>query len=193
MLAWRYEFYVVARTISHSFAVLTHEILFLPLEHKIHIFSPPCNILYIVIKQSVNTGLKYLTRSYNTIWQNIHLISGNVCMKWASFWSVSCLCSGLWLTTKCECDQARHLLYQYYLFTAVNETGDSTPEEFLDKDVFEVDAILGIYLDEHLNWKTQIAHVQGKLTKNLGVLNQLRNYLILIMVQCVGATIIRPI
>ena len=24
---------------------------------------------------------------------------------------------------------------------------------------------LGIYLDEHLNWKTQIAHVQGKLTK----------------------------
>ena len=57
---------------------------------------------------------------------------------------------------------------------------------------------LGIYLDEHLNWKTQVAHVQGKLTKNLGVLNQLRNYLnlkmlltlILIMVQCVWATII---
>ena len=36
---------------------------------------------------------------------------------------------------------------------------------------------LDIYLDEHLNWKTQIAHVQGKLTKNLRVLNQLRNYL----------------
>ena len=35
------------RTISHSFASLTREILFLPLEHKIHIFSPPCNILYI--------------------------------------------------------------------------------------------------------------------------------------------------
>ena len=26
---------------------LTREILFLPLEHKIHIFSPPCNILYM--------------------------------------------------------------------------------------------------------------------------------------------------
>lgn len=68
---------------------------------------------------------------------------------------------------------------------------------------------LGIYLDEHLNWKTQIAHVQGKLTKNLGILYQLRNYLnlkmlrqlyyaliytlILITVQCVGATIIRLI
>ena len=49
-LARRYESYVlVARTISHSFAVLTREILFLPLEHKIHIFSPPCNILYIII------------------------------------------------------------------------------------------------------------------------------------------------
>ena len=48
MLARRYEFYVrVAKTISHLFAVLTREILFLPLEHKIHIFSPPCNILYV--------------------------------------------------------------------------------------------------------------------------------------------------
>ena len=42
---------------------------------------------------------------------------------------------------------------------------------------------LGIYLDEHLNWKTQIAHVQGKLTQNLGVLNQLRNYLNLKMLR----------
>ena len=47
-LARRYEFYVlVARAISHSFAALTCEILFLSLEHKIHIFSPPCNILYL--------------------------------------------------------------------------------------------------------------------------------------------------
>ena len=49
-LARRYKFYVlVARTISHSFAALTDEIVFLPLEHKIHIFSPPCNILYIFL------------------------------------------------------------------------------------------------------------------------------------------------
>ena len=39
---------LVLRTISHSFAALTREILFLPLEYKIHIFSPPCNILYIL-------------------------------------------------------------------------------------------------------------------------------------------------
>ena len=38
--------YNMARTISHEFASLTREILLLPLEHKIHIFSPPCNILY---------------------------------------------------------------------------------------------------------------------------------------------------
>ena len=50
MLAQRYEFYVlVARTISHSFTALTPEILFLPLERKIHIFSPLCNILYIFV------------------------------------------------------------------------------------------------------------------------------------------------
>ena len=43
------NFYVVvARTISRSFAALTREILFLPLEHKIHILSPPCNILCII-------------------------------------------------------------------------------------------------------------------------------------------------
>ena len=40
--------------------------------------------------------------------------------------------------------QARHLLYQYYMYllTAVNETGDSTPEEFLDKDVSKVDDMI---------------------------------------------------
>ena len=47
-MARRFEFDVlVERTISHSFASLTREVLFLPLEHKIHIFSPPCNILYV--------------------------------------------------------------------------------------------------------------------------------------------------
>ena len=44
---WKIFRNLVARTISHSFAALTHEILFLPLKHKIHIFSPQCNILYI--------------------------------------------------------------------------------------------------------------------------------------------------
>ena len=51
---------------------------------------------------------------------------------------------------------------------------------------------LGIYIDEHLNWKTQIAHVQGKLTKNLGILYQLRNYLNLKMLRQLYYTLIYP-
>ena len=48
-MAQRYEFYVlVARTISHSFAALTREILFLPREQKIHIFEPMCIVLFII-------------------------------------------------------------------------------------------------------------------------------------------------
>ena len=48
-VARRYEFYFrVARTISHSFAALTREILFLPQEHKIHIFELSCNVLFII-------------------------------------------------------------------------------------------------------------------------------------------------
>ena len=62
MVARRYEFYVlVARTISHSFAILTREILFLPWEHKFHIFEPTCNVLFIVwrlnIEQKQKTGI----------------------------------------------------------------------------------------------------------------------------------------
>ena len=47
-------FYVLmARAISHSCAALTREILFLPLEHEIHIFSLLCNILYMYIIYSL--------------------------------------------------------------------------------------------------------------------------------------------
>ena len=43
MVVRRYEFYVrVARTVSHE--------SLLPREHKIHIFSPPCNVLFIIKK-----------------------------------------------------------------------------------------------------------------------------------------------
>ena len=36
---------------------------------------------------------------------------------------------------------------------------------------------LGIYLDEHLNWKNQIAHVNSKIAKNIGIFYKLRNLL----------------
>ena len=46
-VARRYEFYVrVAR--------LTREILFLPQEHKIHIFKPTCNVLFIMWRKKFN-------------------------------------------------------------------------------------------------------------------------------------------
>ena len=48
-LVRRYEFYVrVARTISHQLVQCTSKILFLPLEHKIHIFKLTCNVLFTI-------------------------------------------------------------------------------------------------------------------------------------------------
>ena len=32
---------------------LTSEILFLPLEHKIHIFEPTCNVLFIIWRLNI--------------------------------------------------------------------------------------------------------------------------------------------
>ena len=47
-MARRYEFYVlVARTI-----------LFLPREHKIHIFSPTCNVLFIIWRLNIQQKQK---------------------------------------------------------------------------------------------------------------------------------------
>ena len=36
---------------------------------------------------------------------------------------------------------------------------------------------LGIYLDEHLNWKSQITYVNNKTAKNLGIFYMLQHYL----------------
>ena len=53
-MARRYEFHVrVARTIYHSFALLTREILFLPPEHKIHIFESTCNVRFIIWRLNI--------------------------------------------------------------------------------------------------------------------------------------------
>ena len=50
MVAWRYEFYfLVLKTIFYSLAALVRKMLFLPFESKIHVFAPPCNILYILL------------------------------------------------------------------------------------------------------------------------------------------------
>ena len=47
MFSWQEQY-------SHSFTALTREILFLPLEHKIHIFL--CNILYLYYGKKYSIG-----------------------------------------------------------------------------------------------------------------------------------------
>lgn len=44
--------------------------------------------------------------------------------------------------TKCENDQARHLLYRNFLFKAGDETSEASPGELLDRDVSKVDNVL---------------------------------------------------
>ena len=63
----------MARTISHAFASLSREILFLPLEHKTQIFSPPCNILYIY---DANTWISC-----------IRTVDWNKCVWSSQFWT----------------------------------------------------------------------------------------------------------
>ena len=41
------HYILVMKTIFYSFASLIRKILFSSLEDKIHIFAPPCNILYV--------------------------------------------------------------------------------------------------------------------------------------------------
>ena len=45
----RYEFYfrVAKQTIFYKRAQRVSKILFLPLENKVHIFKPPCNVFFL--------------------------------------------------------------------------------------------------------------------------------------------------
>ena len=47
------------KTIFYSLAALVRKILFLPLEDKIHIFAPPCNILFLSRKILCNVNFSY--------------------------------------------------------------------------------------------------------------------------------------
>ena len=51
---------------------------------------------------------------------------------------------------------------------------------------------LGIYLDEHLQWESQIQHVNNKLAKNVGIINKLRHYLDFHMLKQLYYTLIYP-
>ena len=56
---------ILTSLISHSFAALTREILFLPLEHKIHISSQPSNILYLFKLKPGSNGTQVVA-SFNS-------------------------------------------------------------------------------------------------------------------------------
>jgi hypothetical protein len=51
---------------------------------------------------------------------------------------------------------------------------------------------LGIFVDEHINWKQQIKHVNNKITTNIGIINKLRHYLDFKMIKQLYYTIIYP-
>ena len=67
----------VISSISHSFASLSREILFLPLEHKIHIFSPPFNILYIQ-EANIASAPVFCTRRGSALYLVSHRIQGYI-------------------------------------------------------------------------------------------------------------------
>ena len=71
MVARGYEFYVwVARTISHPFPALTREILFLPREHKIHIYKLMCNVnAFYYIDMLMTPFLMIFRRFLTTSWR----------------------------------------------------------------------------------------------------------------------------
>ena len=52
--------------------------------------------------------------------------------------------------------------------------------------------IVGVYLDEHLNWYPQIQHVNSKLAKNIGIIHKLWNYVDLNVLKQLYYTLIYP-
>ena len=49
---------------SYLLAALIRKILFLPLENRIHILAPPCNIIYITTYQAVAIIIDHIEVNY---------------------------------------------------------------------------------------------------------------------------------
>ena len=52
------------KTVFYSLAALVHKILSLPLENKIHIFAPPCNILYLQTPPKIDKKSRLMLKSH---------------------------------------------------------------------------------------------------------------------------------
>ena len=51
---------------------------------------------------------------------------------------------------------------------------------------------LGVYIDQHFNWKDQITHVKIKVSKNIGILYKLRHYVSIHVLKQLYHTPIHP-
>ena len=64
-----YEFYYqVVKTIFYERAQRVSKILFLPRGNKIHIFAPPCNILYDEVVEGKFSNLNFLPSGQKESW-----------------------------------------------------------------------------------------------------------------------------
>jgi hypothetical protein len=71
------------KTIFYSLAALVRKILFSPLESKIHIFAPPCNILYIyspcysrliTVSNILNETIPKIGTNFDIFVSKIHIV-----------------------------------------------------------------------------------------------------------------------
>ena len=73
----------------------------------------------------------------------------------------------------------------------------SNTKEHININIYNIERkscikYLGIYLDEHLNWKSQIVHVNNKIATNIGIFYKLRHYLNIHMLKQLYYNLIYP-
>ena len=51
---------------------------------------------------------------------------------------------------------------------------------------------VGVYIDQHFNWKDQITHVENKVSRNIGILYKLRHYVSIHFLKQLNYTMIYP-
>ena len=70
-----FMFSLQERYLTSSLRSLVREMMFLPLEHKIHIFSPQCNILYLFYSPNQSCQ-SIIERNFCSGGGTVHLVVG---------------------------------------------------------------------------------------------------------------------
>ena len=94
-------------------------------------------------------------------------------------------------------DEEIKLVLKYCKFKKTNYMLITSSKKKIHLNIHNIDCksyikYLGIYLDEHLQWESQIQHVNNKLAKNVGIINKLRHYLDFHMLKQLYYTLIYP-